>query len=123
VVARSVRAAIDHWEAVEMPVEQKRNKDTAKTRLATMNYFAAYVGETRIISELRTADVAAWGLYRISSRKNQHSTVKNRSGHIKALFDSAKRAGSYPREWENPALDPVKFTKVDQEARAKAVLL
>ncbi len=119
VVARSVRAAITHWEAVEMPVMRKRNTGTADACLAAMNDFAAYVGEERMISDLRTADVSAWALYRIASRKNQHSTVKNRAGHIKALFDSAKRAGAYPREWENPALDPVKFTKADQEARAK----
>ena len=114
---KTLREAITHWETVSMG--GMRLKATAEERQKIIENFAAHVGEKRLIAELSRADVASWIAYLRGTRKNTTSTANTKAGHIVALFESAKRAGYYPAEWENPANDAVDFPKSAQDARAE----
>lgn len=113
---KTLREAITYWETVDMGA--MRLRATAEERRKTIEDFAAHVGEKRYITDLRRPDVASWVAHLRGTKKNHQSTAKKLSGHIKAFFDSARRAGFYPEELSNPAAEVVKFTKADQEDRA-----
>ena len=115
---KTVREAISYWQTVDMGA--MRLKATAVERQKTIEDFAAYVGHTRPVGELRRPDVASWVAHLRGTKKNQQSTAKKLAGHIKAFFDTAQRAGFFPADVVNPAQDVVKFTKADQERRAES---
>jgi integrase len=114
---KTLREAINYWETVDK--QKMRNRETAESRHKTIEEFAAHVGDKRPMAELTRLDVSSWVAYLIGTKKNIQSTAKNRASHIKALFASAQRAGSYPDQLKNPAENVVEFTKKDQDERAR----
>lgn len=114
---KTLREAITYWEAVDKAA--MANKNTADERHSIIEDFAAHVGEWRPVAELRKPDLASWILYRRATLKNAQSYLKKLENQLKALFESAGRAGYYPAELKNPAEGLIKFTKADQEARAE----
>lgn len=114
---KTLREAISYWETVDK--QKMRNRETAEARHKTIEEFAAHVGDKRPMAELTRLDVSSWVAYLIGTKKNIQSTAKNRAAHIKALFASAQRAGSYPDNLKNPAENVVEFTKKDQDERAR----
>ncbi len=114
---KTLRESISYWETVDK--QKMRNRETAEARQKTIEEFAAHVGDKRPMAELTRLDVSSWVAYLIGTKKNIQSTAKNRATHIKALFASAQRAGSYPDNLKNPAENVVEFTKKDQDERAR----
>jgi integrase len=114
---RTLREGVSYWETVDKPA--MRNAATAAERHKTIEDFAAHVGDKRPLPELRRLDVASWVAHRRGARKNEQSTTKKLANHIKAFFDAMRRAGFYPDDLSNPAHDVVKFTKKDQDERAR----
>lgn len=116
VVGVTLRTAIDHWETMDMPQLASSTQSDYK---ATIESFAAHVGEKRLIASIAKPDVSHWVAHLKSTLGNSQGTAKKKIGAITALFESAKRAGFFDEERHSPSDRAVKFTKSDQAKRAE----
>lgn len=110
----SVRTAIDHWKTMDMP---QLATSTQADYLATIESFAAHVGDQRLIASTAAPDVTHWVVHLKSTVGNVQSTAKKKANAIISLFSSAMRAGFYPKG-ENPG-KVVRFTKTEQAERSE----
>lgn len=112
----TLRSAIDHWEAMDMP---QLAASTQVDYKASIESFAAHVGEKRLVASIAKPDVAHWLAHAKSTLDNAQSTANKKAGAIRSLFESAKRAGSFDHNKVNPAEKVIKFTKSDQAKRSR----
>lgn len=110
----SVRTAIEHWKTMDMP---QLATSTQADYLATMESFAAHVGDQRLIASTAAPDVTHWVVHLKSTVGNVQSTAKKKGNAIISLFSSAMRAGFYPKG-DNPG-KVVRFTKTEQAERSE----
>lgn len=111
----TLRSAIDYWEATDRPQLAKSTQDSYT---ATIESFAAHVGEKRLVTSIAKPDVAHWVMHLKATVGNVQSTAKQKEVAIAHLFESAVRAGFFPDNQKNPAGKVVKWTKSDQAKRS-----
>lgn len=100
----TVQQMIELWEAVGTG---SITKETADTRKAILDHFAAHFGPNKPISAVRRQDVAAWGVHLakhgMDGKPNDKGTRVGKYSHLAALFTCAMGKGHYDDKLDNPA--------------------